>query len=160
MAKKYQVRVTNGLRAITSANRSVAGLSIAQDGTGYVGELSDEQLDELKNDRYVTVTNEDGSPLDGVDYSKPANPTSTEYEDAQAAERQAFQEEAEKNKEAESTQSESQTEAAPPTEPTDLGSMSRADLNAHAASVGVEKPETLPNRPAVIEAIQATSKES
>lgn len=61
---KYQVRVTNEFRSITSANRNVAGLSIPTDGDGFLGELSDEQLEELRSDRYILLTNADGSKID------------------------------------------------------------------------------------------------
>lgn len=54
--KTYQVRVTNEFRAITSANRNVAGLSIATDGDGYLGDLNEEQLAELAKDKYVIVS--------------------------------------------------------------------------------------------------------
>lgn len=53
---KYQVRVTNEFRASTSANRLSGGLSIPHDGIGIIGTLSDEQLKELQEDKYVTVT--------------------------------------------------------------------------------------------------------
>lgn len=39
----------------------------------------------------------------------------------------------------------------------DLDALSRADLNAHAVAVGVEAPDKLPNKGAVIDAIQAVS---
>lgn len=56
LASQYQVRVTNDFRATTSANRLSGGLSIAQDGDGYIGELTEDQLKELQADPYVTVT--------------------------------------------------------------------------------------------------------
>lgn len=39
----------------------------------------------------------------------------------------------------------------------DLDEMSRRDLNAKAISVGIERPDKLPNKQAVIDAIQGTS---
>lgn len=56
MAKTYQVRVTNEFRSTTTAARRTAGLTIDVTGDGYIGELSDEQLTELKADKYVQVT--------------------------------------------------------------------------------------------------------
>ena len=38
----------------------------------------------------------------------------------------------------------------------DLSKMTRRDLNAKAVSVGVESPEKLPNKQAVVDAINAT----
>jgi hypothetical protein len=72
MSKTYTVRVTNEFRATTSANRLAAGLSIPTDGIGYVGPLSAEQLDELTNDPYVTVTDADGEPVEGDVQTPPA----------------------------------------------------------------------------------------
>ncbi len=39
-----------------------------------------------------------------------------------------------------------------------LSEMTRDELNTHAASVGVENPESLPNKDAVIEAIESAQK--
>jgi hypothetical protein len=71
MAKTYQVRVTNEFRSITTAARRVAGLTIDTTGDGYVGELTDVQLAELKADRYILLTNADGSEI--VEDAKPVD---------------------------------------------------------------------------------------
>jgi hypothetical protein len=43
------------------------------------------------------------------------------------------------------------------TDPAELAKLSRAELNEHAASVGVEDPHLLPNKDAVIEAVTQQS---
>lgn len=61
MAKTYQARLTNEFRSTTSAARRTAGLVI--DSEGFTGELTSEQLEELKADRYILLTNADGSEI-------------------------------------------------------------------------------------------------
>lgn len=82
----YRVRVTNDFRSTAgAATRSRAGITV-NNGEGYTGPLTSEQLKELQDDQYLTITKEDGSALSKNDESLPAVPTSTEYEVAQAAE--------------------------------------------------------------------------
>lgn len=78
MAKTYQARLTNEFRSTTSAARRTAGLVI--DSEGYTGELTDEQIEELKADRYILLTNADGSEIVEED-SERVEETTTEKSD-------------------------------------------------------------------------------
>lgn len=50
-----------------------------------------------------------------------------------------------------------QVELREPAAPLNLEAMSREQLNAHAVTVGIEDPAAFPNKPALIEAIKATT---
>lgn len=105
MAKEYRVKVTNEFRSVTDASRRTAGLEVPQTGDGLLVELSDEQLEELQHDQYVTVETKDGKPVFETTTDAPA--ISTEAENAQRLE----QEQAEADKTNESDTEEDQESA-------------------------------------------------
>lgn len=139
MAKKYQVRLTNSFRSITNAARRTAGLVI--DAEGYIGKLTAEQLAELKADRYVLLTNADGSEI--VEEDAETNEETIEDEESAA--------EATDESDVE-TSSDNEPE---PAKPVDLSKLTRAKLEELAKEIGLDATDKYNSKADLIAAIEA-----
>jgi hypothetical protein len=150
MAKQYQVRVTQEFSSISgAASRTRAGISVGAAGDGYVGELSDEQLKEIQDDNYLTVTEVSEETADEakarIDKQKSADELKAKNEaDAKAAAKA----------DADGTKETTDIQAGTPG-PVDLSSLNRAQLNEYADSIGVTNTDQYNSKADVIEAIKA-----
>lgn len=138
MAKTYQVRVTNEFRSMTSAGRRTAGLVI--DSEGYTGELTSKQLEELKADRYILLTNADGSEI-----VEEASETAEEETEAEEAATEVTEPE----------ESSSEDNETAPAKPADLSKLTRAKLEELAKEAGVEATDQYNSKADLIAAIEA-----
>lgn len=139
MAKTYQARLTNEFRSTTSAARRTAGLAI--DSEGYTGELTAKQLEELKADRYILLTNADGSEIVEEDVETAEETTESE---------EPATEETEPEEEIGSDDSE-----AAPAKPVDLKKLNRSALEDFAKAVGLEATDQYNSKADLIAAIEA-----
>lgn len=156
MAKTYRLRTNGFYRSTTDASRRI-GVEGSDDlvvpADDYVGELDDKQLEAVLSDQYLLVDEVDGK---GNVVESLTRELSTNESEGISTEVSNSRREQLEHQDDDTNGEDGQGDD--PTEP-DLESMNRDALNAHAASVGVEKPEELPTKADVKAVIQAASKE-